>query len=134
MCTRPFTAMCGYDRAELGDRTVAQLGCLHPEANTGVPFRLHADRTGGGAALSGELDLSTDGLLTAALDLADLPAVNGEVVVQAAGLEFIDHRSLRQLHDYGGRRDVTVVLRGAAPAFGRLARLLDLTRVRVEAP
>jgi hypothetical protein len=134
MCTHAFSAMCAFDRSELGKETVEQLACLHPETTTGVPFRLHADRGhGGAAALSGELDLSTCGLLCAALDLADLPEVDGEVVVQAAGLDFIDHRSLRQLHDYGCRRGVTVVLRSATPAVGRLARLLELSRVRVEA-
>jgi len=133
MCAHPFSAMCAYDRERLAEDTVEQLACLHVDSNTGVPFRLHADRSGrGGATLTGELDLATAGLFSAALDVIDLPALNGEVVVHAAGLDFIDHLSLRRLHEYGSRRGVTVVLRSAGSAAGRLIGLLDLDRLRVE--
>ena len=134
MCSHPFTAMCAYDRGELGDATVAQLACLHVETNSELPFRLHASRSGDGTTvLSGELDLSTYDLLGTALDVADPPAIDGEVVLQAADLAFIDHQSLQRLDEYGCRRGVTVVLRSAGSAVGRLVSLLELSRLRVEA-
>ena len=132
MRDQPFSAMCAYDRAELGDDVVAQLACMHSESAAAVPFRLHACPPAEGcAALTGELDLSGDDLLTAALRRADLPAT-GEVVLQARGLRFADHRSLIRLHDYARDRGTTVVLRGANRAVGRLAALLDLPLLRVE--
>ena len=132
MRDHPFSALCAYDRAELGDDVIAQLACMHTESTAAAPFRLHACPPGeGNAALTGELDLSGDDLLTAALRRADLPAT-GEVVLQARGLRFADHRSLIRLHDYARDRGTTVVLRGANRAVGRLAALLDLPLLRVE--
>jgi hypothetical protein len=42
MTNQPFSALCGYNRAELGEETIAQLACLHPLGNNGAPFRLCA--------------------------------------------------------------------------------------------
>ena len=134
MRDHPFSAMCAYDRRQVGDAAVAQLACLHAESTAAVPFRLHACPPGdGAAALDGELDLSADELLTATLPRADLTAGDDEVVLQAGGLTFADHRSLLRLHEYAAAHGVTIVLRGASPATGRLAELLDLPRLRVEA-
>ncbi len=134
MRDHPFTAMCAYDRAELGDDVIAQVACMHSASHAEVPFRLHACPPGeGGAALTGELDLTGHDLLTATLRRADLAPDGGEVVLQARGLRFADHRALVHLHDYAEERRTTVVLRGASGATGRLAALLDLPRLRVEA-
>lgn len=132
MRDHPFSALCAYNRAELGDDVVAQLACMHTESAVAVPFRLHAcPPAEGAAALTGELDLAGDDLLAAALRRADLPR-GGEVVLQARGLGFADHRSLVRLHEYARSRRTTVVLRGANGAIGRLAALLDLPLLRVE--
>lgn len=134
MRDHPFTAMCAYDRAALGDHSVAQLACLHAESNVAVPFRLCACPPDEGcAALTGELDQAADDLFTAALRHADLPPAGGEVVLQADGLRFTDHGSLLRLQEYADDHDITVVLRGAGRAAARLADLLELSRVRVEA-
>jgi hypothetical protein len=133
MRDHPFAAMCAYHRAELGADVVAQLACLHAESNAAVPFRLHACPPADGcASLAGELDLSAEELLTATLERADLTPAGDEVVLEAHGLTFADHRSLVRLSEYADDHDTTVVLRGAAPATGRLAALLDLPRLRVE--
>jgi hypothetical protein len=43
MATHPMSAMCSYDRGELGDDVIAQLACMHPCAHAGAaPFHLHA--------------------------------------------------------------------------------------------
>jgi hypothetical protein len=130
----PFRAMCAYDRAELGDDAVAQVACMHVESRTAVPFRLHACPPAEGcAALTGELDWTADDLFTTTLRRADLATDRDEVVLQADGLRFADHGSLLRLHQYAAERRTTIVLRGASRAIGRLASLLDLTRLRVEA-
>ncbi len=135
MRDHPFTALCAYDRAELGDAVVAQLACLHAATNAGVPFRLHACAPGEGSAeLAGELDVTGGDLLTATLQRTDLrPAGGGDVVLRADRLTFADHRSLLRLQEHAERRGTTIVLRGASRGTARLAALLDLSRLRVEA-
>ena len=89
-----FTAMCGYRRAELGDDAVGQLACLHPAGGAEqAQFRLHASR-GADVALSGELDLTTVDMFATAVDRTSLANVAPEIVVDATGLEFADHRNL----------------------------------------
>jgi anti-anti-sigma regulatory factor len=134
MRTRPFSAMCAYDRPALGDRAVAELACMHPDTNVDdVLFRLHAVAPADGhAALTGELDLSNHELFRAALDRADLRPVDGELVLSATGLRFLDHRALAHLAEYADRRGATAVLRTSRSAAARLADLLDLPGIRVE--
>lgn len=134
MLDHPFRAMCAYDRAELGDDVIAHVACMHAVSEADVPFRLHAcPPAEGTAALTGELDWTVDGLFAATLRRADLPTGGGEVVLEAGGLRFTDHGALLRLQEYADDHATTVVLRHANPATGRLADLLDLSRVRVEA-
>jgi anti-anti-sigma regulatory factor len=135
MRTRPMSAICGYDRRELGDRTIAELACMHPETNADeVLFRLYACPPGDGSAtLTGELDPTTAQLFSTALERADLHPVDGRLTVQASQLRFIDHRSLMLLQDYAQRHGTTAVLHTSRSAAARLVELLDLSRVRVEA-
>ena len=134
MRDHPFTAICAYDRGRLGDDAIAQVACMHAASTTAVPFRLHACPPAEGvAALSGELDPEADDLFTATLRRADLAPDGGEVVLHAAGLRFTDHGSLLRLQQYAEEHGTTVVLRGAGRATARLAELLELPRVRVEA-
>ncbi|GGS36825.1 MEDS domain-containing protein [Actinokineospora fastidiosa] len=132
MSENPMSAMCGYDRSELGDPAVAQLACLHPQTNVRLAgFRLHAasDRT---VALAGELDMTNRSLLDSALDRVDLAADGGEMVVDAPELAFIDHACLLRLAGYAERRGVALVLRTDWPGASRMAQVLGLSRVRVE--
>ncbi len=128
----PFTAMCGYRRAELGDDAVGQLACLHPGGSTEqAPFRLHATRNAD-IALSGELDLTTVHRFATAVDHTGLVTGVAEVVVDATGLEFADHRNLLVLERMADRYGRTVVLRTARRWPARLVGALELTRIRVE--
>ncbi|MFG2099394.1 MEDS domain-containing protein [Micromonospora echinaurantiaca] len=134
MRARPFRAMCAYHRPELGARTVAELASLHPESNVeDLLFRLYAVAPGEGhAALAGELDPSQHKLFGTALARADLRPTEGELVLRATGLRFLDHRSLVHLDEYAHRRSATAVLRTSRPAVARLVGLLDLPSLRVE--
>ena len=128
----PFSALCGYRRSELGDDTVAQLACLHPGGSAEqAPFRMHATPDAD-LALSGELDLTTVDLFAAAVDRAGLDDRGSEVVVDATGLDFADHRNLLVLERMADRHGRSVVLRIARRWPERLVAALGLTRIRVE--
>jgi anti-anti-sigma regulatory factor len=132
MTSWPFSAMCAYDRGQLGEAATAQLACLHPNTNTAVPgFRLHASR-GVTASLAGELDWGNATLLGQALERADLQPGGGELVIDAAEVSFMDHRSLIMLAEHARRNRATVVLRIRWPGAARLVQLLNLDGVRVE--
>ncbi|MGA6168256.1 MEDS domain-containing protein [Amycolatopsis magusensis] len=133
MAGHPFSAMCAYDVGQLGEDVVEQLACLHPNTNQGtVGFRLHASPGAAfSASLKGELDLSTEELLSTALDRAELPLRGGELVLDVGGLDFIDHRSLLQLAEHARRRAAGLVLHAPRPGLTRLTTLLALTDVRM---
>ncbi|MFI7577710.1 MEDS domain-containing protein [Micromonospora sp. NPDC049497] len=133
MHTRPFRAMCAYDRARLGP-AVAELACLHPVANVEEPqFRLFAVPPGEGhAEVAGEVDADNRHLFRTALDRADLHPDDGELVLRAGDLSFLDHRALVTLDEYARRRGATAVLRTSRSAVARLVALLSLSSVRVE--
>ncbi len=134
MHTRPFGAMCAYDRTVLDDATVLALACMHPVSNRPDPlFHLSATVDGAGhAALAGELDPTNHELFRVALERADLRPRDGRLVFQAPSLRFLDHRALAALGAYARSRDAVAVLRTARPAAARLAELLGLTGVQVE--
>ncbi|UWZ35043.1 MEDS domain-containing protein [Dactylosporangium roseum] len=132
MSTAPMSALCAYDQRELGWQVVAELAGLHPETNVGVLFSLRAGADGGGVVLSGELDQSNRAVLGAAMRRADLGADGEEIVFDAAGLRFIDHRTLLDLEDYAEERHTRVVLRTGLISAVKLVELLGLRRVRVE--
>jgi anti-anti-sigma regulatory factor len=132
MARAPFSAMCGYRRSELGDETVTQLACLHPGGSAEhAPFRMHAT-AGADVALSGELDLTTVDLFAAAVDRVGLAERTEEIVVDATGLEFADHRNLLVLERMADRYGRSVVLRTSRRWPARLVVALGLHRVRVE--
>lgn len=134
IASQPLSGMCGYNREELGDEVIAQLACLHPNVNGGTAqFRLHASRCAS-ASLNGELDMTTVQLLSLALQRADLQPSGGELVIDAAGLTYIDHRALLMLAEHTRRAHARVVLRTAWPGAAPLVDLLDLEEVRVEPP
>ena len=134
IASQPLSGMCAYNRGELGEEVIAQLACLHPNINGGTAqFRLHASHHAT-ASLNGELDMTTVELLSLALQRADLQPNGGELVIDAAGLTYIDHRALLMLANHTRRAHATVVLRTAWPGAAPLVELLDLIDVRVEPP
>ncbi len=132
MADRPFSAVCAYSTAEVGDEAFAQLACMHPGTNSRLPgFRLH----GAGrhlAALGGELDPDNEELFALALERSDLRPQDGLLVVDASGLDFVDHRALVRLSAHATGLGATVVLRTPWPGAATLVNLLDLTNVHVE--
>jgi anti-anti-sigma regulatory factor len=137
MAGNPFSALCAYSRAELGDEAIAQLACLHPNANSGAtPFHLHASRDAeaGELELSGELDMTSHEMFPLALRRMDPRPTDGELVIDVTGLDFLDHNSLLAISELAGRSQATVVLRTSGPMPARLIEILDLRNVRVESP
>ena len=133
LATRPFTAMCAYDRAALTDDAMIHLASLHPASNAHPPFRLYACGTDG-VSLAGELDLTGRTLLPLALERADLRPEQRSLYIEASGVEFIDHRTLVALAEHArGRGFADVVLRTRLRYPARLVELLDLDGIRVEA-
>ena len=134
IASQPLSGMCAYDRRELGEDAIAQLACLHPNINSGTAqFRLHASGHAA-ASLNGELDMATVELLSLALRRADLQPHDGELVIDAAGLTYIDHRALLMLADHTRRAGGTVVLQTGWPGAAPLVDCLALKEVRVEPP
>ncbi|MGM1057671.1 MEDS domain-containing protein [Saccharothrix sp. Mg75] len=132
MTGHPFSAMCAYSGAELEDRAIAELACMHPNTNSSsAGFRLHAAE-GGVVVLGGEVDLSNGDLFTLALTRAALRPDGGRLVVDASELAFLDHRALLHLADHVADLGATAVLRAPWPGIDTLVDLLDITGVRVE--
>jgi anti-anti-sigma regulatory factor len=129
-----FSALCAYDRAELGPTAAAELVCVHPVARrSATPLRLHnSDQPGVAAVLAGDLDLAGHALFEAALDRFELTPVDGVVTIDARDLAFIDHRSLIRLVEHVRALGATTALRiGTRSAVRPLARLLRLTDLEV---
>lgn len=133
MTTLPFSALCAYNRTEVSEEAIAQVACLHPTVNgDSVPFRLYST-CGAAASLSGELDATSRELFATALRRADLRPVDGELIIDATGLDFIDHRNLITLAAHARSCHATVVLRtGPATSAARIVEILGLNDVRVE--
>ena len=132
MTTRPLTSICAYRRSEVSDHTMATMAGLHPLTNVdSSPFHIYADeprRT----AITGEVDTMAIDLFETALGVTDAEVVNGELVLDASGLSFIDHRGMLALESYARRRETTLVLRNTTCSGSRLIEILGLERVRVE--
>lgn len=132
MTRRPFSAMCAYDRVALGAAAVEEVACLHPACHGHeAAFALHAGADGT-LVLRGEVDIASARIFVAALERATDPLDGGELVVDASGLEFIDHRGLAELDRWARIRRGTLVLRGGPSSLGDLVRILGLRAVRTE--
>ncbi|WP_305788096.1 MEDS domain-containing protein [Symbioplanes lichenis] len=131
MRDHPFTAMCAFDRGELGADVTTELACAHPDSQ--APFRLYADRPDrSGAALAGELDADTLTWFEHTLQRCDLAPAGGELRLDGSALTFIDHQSLLSLDRYARGLGATAVLRTPFASARRMAELLELTAVRVK--
>ena len=135
MADRPFSAMCAFNRTEIGADALAQLGSMHPLATESVTrFHLHAsDRPGCVAALSGELDLASGLQLQLALDRAALTPFDGKLVLDATGLTFVDGARLAAIADHASGLGAVLVLRTDQYVPRRLAEMLTVDNVRIEA-
>jgi anti-anti-sigma regulatory factor len=134
MTANPFSALCAYDRTRLEADAVAEVACMHPASSPGAsPFRLHA-APAVAAAVAGEVDRFSEQLFAEALDRAALPVVDGEIVIDASRLDFVDHRGILVLAALARRERATVVLRTNRTMPRKLVRLLGIDDVRVEPP
>ncbi|WP_189153239.1 MEDS domain-containing protein [Lentzea pudingi] len=133
MTSSPLSGMCGYASDAVDEQAFGQVACMHPNTNSPSPgFRLYAAGDDG-TALGGETDLVPGELFSLALVRAGLRPRDGRIVLEAGGLEFLDHNSLLRLAGHAADRDALLVLRTSWPGAARLVDLLDLTNVRVEA-
>jgi hypothetical protein len=126
----PFSAVCAYDRRVLGPAAIAELACVHPSGSAGAaPFHFFAE-PGVSAALSGEVDRTGRELLARTLDRADPEPVGGDIVVDAARVEFLDHRALMLLNGLAEREARQLLLQDAPTTTRRLVGLLGLSCIR----
>lgn len=133
MAVLPFAALCAYNLTLLGD-AAKELMCLHPMVNAGaVGFRIYAE-PGIDFALAGELDAAEGAAFSTALQWIWPLAASDEVVIDARALDFVTHPQLVTLDRLAAAEGRQVVLRTDRRMVARLAELLDLTNLRVEAP
>lgn len=133
MSVRPFSALCAYDMGELGP-VAAELTCLHPFVGNEAPhFQIYA-KPGVAFALTGQIDAACDEVFTTVLHRTLALTDDKDLVIDAQGLEFIDHRQLCMLDRNVRAESRTIVLRTDQPVPIRLARVLELTNLRVEPP
>lgn len=126
MAAGTMTALCAYDRRELG-AAVGDLAAVHPlQHGLGDADRgFQAYYVGDALRLTGELDLATCELLEIVLDVAR--SSGDRIVLDLAGLTFVDGRSLALIANLaatvraGGGE---VELRDPAPPLRHLADLL----------
>ncbi|TVT49903.1 hypothetical protein FNH05_16485 [Amycolatopsis rhizosphaerae] len=132
MARHPLSALCGLRRAEVPPESVEQIASLHPVASPGAAqFHFYTNEEGV-LAISGELDGEAAVAFALALRRAETAAPSGELVVDARGLTFLDHRNLSTLAALAARKEVTVLVRTGNPAVGRLIELLNVRGISVE--
>jgi anti-anti-sigma factor len=128
MATRPLAALCCFDRRRLPAEVMAALGSAHPVTDRRLqhlaPFRVYAQSDA--MALAGEVDAFSSTQLSALLEMT-IPVTEGEVVLDLAGLDFIDHSGVRAVAELERRmceHGATLTLRGESGLFRRLSDLL----------
>jgi anti-anti-sigma regulatory factor len=134
----PFSALCAFNRAELGEEIIERLACLHRSSNTPGPgFRLHAAATPDCAAeVAGELDITNRELFAQVVPQIEPPpgADPGALVVDATRLTFIDHYSLLHLAEHARSHGANLVMRTSWPGVARIVSALNLPHVQIEPP
>lgn len=129
MARRPFSALCAYDRALLGEDAVAELASAHPLARPGCsPLGLFHDAQER-LALRGELELFELPLCEQVVLRAVLPGATTDIDARHVG--FVDHSALCMMDRVARAVDARIVLHGAGSGAVRLAGLLDLASVEV---
>ena len=135
MARHPLSALCGYG-LELGNDTVAEFALLHaPTPSTEATFQVFGCADGA-IGLAGEFDpigVAALGRMLPRLRTAAGGADRGTLVVDMAGVEYVDHRLLLTLDRYARENGVALSLRSAPPFAARLLALLpalSLQRVK----
>lgn len=123
---RPVATMCVYHRQAGEQRHLAVIACLHPRVETPpeiTSFRLFWRQ--GELTLAGEVDLFAAPYLEEALRYVE--TAGKELVIEASGLRFIDHRGVIALVEgFARERGTRVVLRNSPPATGRILEVLGI--------
>jgi anti-anti-sigma regulatory factor len=124
MAGHPLSALCGYG-LELGNDTVAEFALLHtPAPSNEAPLQVFGCADGA-IGLAGECDpvgVAALGRVLPRLRTADCRPV----VVDMAGVEYVDHRLLLTLDRYARGNGIAVALRSATPFVARLMELLPV--------
>ncbi|MEE3752638.1 MEDS domain-containing protein [Mycobacterium intracellulare] len=130
MAGLPFSALCAYDTHQLP--AADELICLHPDVGERAPrFRLHPAPQAT-FALTGNIDLHSDGLYTTALQRIWSLLVDDPLIIDAQDLEFISHQQLYTLDHYARTDGRTVILRTGQRIPTRLLDVLHLTNVELQ--
>ena len=124
MAGHPLSALCGYG-LELGNDTVAEFALLHtPAPSNEAPLQVFGCADGA-IGLAGECD--PVGVAALGRVLPRLRTADGRaVVVDMAGVEYVDHRLLLTLDRYARGNGIAVSLRSAPPLAARLMELLPV--------
>jgi anti-anti-sigma regulatory factor len=129
----PLTLLCSCDGTVLAREALSEIVAIHRHSEGHpAPFCLHAT-TGADYALDGEVDAFTAPLLERVM--SDLQGDDGRerLVIDARGVQFIDHTSLLALERYAERTNLAAAtLHGLSPSLGHVAQLLNLRRVQVD--
>lgn len=128
MASLPVTALCGYNRTELGHAAVAELACLHPLSNTDGSFRLYA-QPDGSLALAGDIDHRCAELFIHALGAAADLAPDQNVILDLQALTTIAPDQLLELDRLAREHERVIELRAIPPATTRLIHELRLTHL-----
>jgi anti-anti-sigma regulatory factor len=130
----PFSQLCAGNTSILDEDALAEVACIHP-STVGVvtPFHLRAI-VGADFALDGEIDAFAAPLLERVVSAVRDGEASPQLIIDASGLAFVEHRSLLALERHAEQARLSaVVVRKGSPAVQRLVDLLDLRRIRVEA-
>ncbi|MGX1810866.1 MEDS domain-containing protein [Nocardia sp. NPDC055321] len=131
MAAQPFSAMCAYNRTELGQDAVTRLSSVHPNGNVRTHFRMFGS-VEYAAAVVGEVDSSSGALFEDTLAGIEPDPDDGVVRIDATRLSFLDHNSLLRLAAYAESRHADLVVSTKWRGVERLVELLGLSSVRVE--
>jgi hypothetical protein len=132
MSSHPLSALCGYG-VELGYDTVTEFAVLHAPGSSNEARLRVLGCADGAIGLAGECDPA--GVATLARVLPRLRTADRRaLVIDMAGLEYIDHRLLLTLDGYTRKNEVALSLRSAPPLAARLIELLPMPSLQRTEP
>ena len=131
MATHKFSAMCAYRSDLLGSSAVTELASVHPLASQGSTTLQLFRHSDGVLGLAGEIDLANDEIFEGVLDRLK-PSPNRPLVIDVSDLLFIDADGMLRLEGWAARNG-RVVLRSPRSVLCRLAGLLDIDHIALEA-
>jgi anti-anti-sigma regulatory factor len=130
MAAHPLSGLCGFD-LDLGSDTVTEFASLHgAEPSEQVGFQVFGCADGA-LGLAGQFDPVGVATLARMLTRLRTEADTGGLVVDLAGVEYVDHRLLGALSRHARTNGVALSLRSAAPFATRLIGLLPASYLRL---